>query len=535
MANFGVGFGAFAGGLLGGMQLGKMYREEADKAEIRDASKAALADAKAAREAAVTAEMAKAMGLGAQPGQTAGPGVESYAVPTQNPTVTPVDPNAMAPAASLDPGETVVQPSGPIKAAATPPAPAPKPIETPLAPAASLSPGESAVSATSTTPVNTTSMEIAPAATPAAPVAAGGLPAPMTEKQARALAEKKVPAVMDFFNKNGVPKIAEAYLAQGDAAKAQAWTDYAASQDSQKHMKTWAQMWRASQTGDFESMADHAMDLYKSYDDGVTPVSKEVVKDNDGNVTGFNMKLKNDETGEERSAFIGKDQLMDMGLSALSPPKMFEAVYARQQLQDKAKLDAAAKVGEAKMKLAGDVALEKYKQTGRVELEGVKGNQKIKEDDNKLANDMTRDDNKAKNDRATATANQQNKIATNIETLTAAGYAPEWIKAHLPDIMGVGEYKKRTSPTERRAILLAERIKDPIFAAKKPDQQRAEIDSLMQNIQTDEGDGTTATPSADSTANPFKGGDNPAKGGLPPLQKGQAYYRDTKTGKIVAR
>ncbi|MFP4901162.1 hypothetical protein ACLFKT_18755, partial [Paraburkholderia sp. BR14261] len=61
-------------------------------------------DANAARTDAVNQEMAKMMGLGPRPGaegadQTAGPGVESYAVPSQTPQAAAIDPNAQAAAA----------------------------------------------------------------------------------------------------------------------------------------------------------------------------------------------------------------------------------------------------------------------------------------------------------------------------------------------------------------------------------------------------------------------------------------------------
>jgi len=518
--NFGIGLGAFAGGLMGGMQLGKMYREEADKAEIRDASKAALADAKQARADAVTAEMAKAMGLGGQQGTPADtPGVEAYAVPSQSPQAAPIDPNAQAPAPVAVPAPAPQNPAAPIAAAATPP-------QSPQAPAASLDPGESIASS----PVNTTTTQIAPAATPGAPVSSGLGTPPMTEAQARALAEKKVPAVMDFFHKQGVPKIAEAYLAQGNAEKAQAWNDWAASQESQKHLKTWAQMWRASQTGDIEGMGQHAMDLYNSYDDGVTATSREVVKNKDGDITGFNVKLKDDATGEERSSFIGKEQMLDMGLAALSPPKMFEAAYARQQLQDKVKTDAAVKVGEAKMKLAGDVALEKYKQTGRVELAGVQNDGHIKLEDRRQEGRLEMADHKGTIDAKNQTNKVENELVAKVDALRAGGYSDDFIRDSLPEIIGMGSYKKATSPEEARRLAFADRMKnDPTFASLDVDKQREAIDGDMNLIYG----GVKPTSAANSkgksgtAANPFKGGDNPAKKGMP--------YLDTKTGKVVYR
>ncbi|MFP4901355.1 hypothetical protein ACLFKT_19815, partial [Paraburkholderia sp. BR14261] len=391
------------------------------------------------------------------------------------------------------------------------------PVNVALAPAASLSPGE-----TVNAPPTTTNTPIAKAADPGGPVAAGGMGAPppqMTETQARALAEKKVPAVMDFFNKQGVPRIAQAYLAQGNAEKAQAWTDWAAKNESQKHLQTWAKMWRASQTGDVEAMGDHAMDLYNEYEDGSTATSKEVVKDKDGNVTGFNVKLKNDETGEERSTFIGKDQMLNMGLSALSPPQMFEAAYKAQQTKDAAAAKAAEKVGEARLKLAGDLAVENARQSGRTALQTQKASDNI-----------ARDNNNAKNE----AANRQNKVADELSAkvgaLRAAGYSDQQIRDALPRMLGANEFKRGFSPEETRRQLTIEMSKDALFNAQPAEKKRKAIDDAMNTIYgngaSDIG-GSTSQGATGTTVNPFNGGDNPAKKGLP--------YLDTKTNKVVYR
>lgn len=363
------------------------------------------------------------------------------------------------------------------------------------------------------------------AASPAVAAATRGINGgePMTDAQARALAEKSAPSVMEFFRKKGVPKIAETYLAQGDPAKAQAWTDWADTQDSKRNMALWAKAWRATQVGDIEGAADHFMDLYKNYDDGVTPVSKEVVKDKEGNITGFNVKLKDDSTGEERSSFVDRNQMLEMGLAALAPPQMFEMAWKRQQAQDKAKSDAAAKVGEAKLKLATDAALETQRQRGRMDLQGVKH-----------AGDLERDEQKSKLD----AANQQNKVANELaaktDALRSAGYSDDFIREALPEIIGVGQYKKATSPEEAKRLAFSDRMKnDPGFTRKNPDQQREIIEQDMKLIyggltpSTAPGGGSAPASSPAPASGAAPAAANPAARGLPVL--------DTKTGKVVYR
>ncbi|MEX3948278.1 hypothetical protein AB4Y40_11070 [Paraburkholderia sp. EG287B] len=276
-------------------------------------------------------------------------------------------------------------------------------------------------------------------------------------------------------------------------------------------------MWRASQTGDVEAMGQHAMDLYNEFADGTTATSREVVKDKVGNVTGFNVKLKNDVTREERSTFIGKDQMMSMGMAALSPPQMFEAAYKAQQTKDAAAAKAAGKVGEARLKLAGDLAVENARQGGRVALQTQKA-----------SNDIARDTNKSKLDAQNRSNTVADELGAKVDALRAAGYSDQQIRDALSRMLGANEFKRGFSPEETRRQLTIEMSKDASFSLQPAEKKRKAIDDAMNTIygngESSARGGAGGRPARLTTRS--RGG-NPAKKGLP--------YLDTKTGHVIYR
>lgn len=530
--------GFFLGGLLQGaaqgMKLGQQIRTALDENEVRNVREQGLAEAKAARDAEVQAAVIEKTGLPMDKDQSVAsptstdaktetvtnPKIESKPLPPPSDT-TPAAIGASSTPASAPSATT---PASPVPEQATPTAPAAAPAAPAIAPAAAPTAAAPAPAAPATSPAASGLPGVAPTAAPAAPAAPAGNfmvgdKSFATREEALKAADAKTPSVQDYFMKNAVPKIQQKYIEQGDMAKAEAWDKYAKDKTTQKNMETWAKAYRSAQVGDMTAAADHVFELYKGFDDGITPLSKETVKDKDGNVTGFNVRTRNDTTKEETTQFIGKDQLLEMGLSALSPPAMFEQAYKRNADAQKLKAVNAAKAQEDRMKAKDTRDLEILKQQGR-------STEKQADRDNAIELATI----KGQLDNAKIGQKVRAEAETKIEFLKRSGYSEDQINGMVPEIIGVGS-KKTTDPTERRAIVTTELAKDPLFVRKSAEDKSKAVDDVMGVIYGPGAGGATpskrAAPAASAT---------PAAGGLParPGAKGVPVL-DTKTGQIIYR
>jgi len=486
-----MSFGAFAGGLARGINDGlnqsSRIRALVKEGQLQKLRQEGLAEATQARNAA-TNELVKEVGM----------------------------PDA---AAEAPKAETSIA-SQPSTAQALPVAD-PAPIQTKADPNTSVSPSSNAPSTQSTSAEMPSAMPgippsgIAPTAEPAAATsespkadAPKGLPGRFavgdkrfeTKEEALKYAGTQAPSLQDFQVKAMIPKMQEFYISQGDPRKAEEWMAFAEKRENRKNMDTWGKAYRAATTGNFEKAADHVFELYKSYNDGVTPISKSVVKDKNGNTTGFNVRLKNDKSGEEYEQFIDPKTLLRVGMTALSPQKMFDMYREEQAAADKQKREIAKE----------DRAF------GRsVTLEGIRHN-------NALEKVTIQEKLKAAGGSSTA----QQQINAKVSALKSAGYSDAFINEALPGIIGIGDYKKKTSPEEAKRLALSDRMKsDQTFARKTPAQQQAIIDQDMKLIYG----GLTPTGASTPQTNGL-----PAPGGTPQGKKGVPVY-DTKTKTMIYR
>jgi hypothetical protein len=299
-------------------------------------------------------------------------------------------------------------------------------------------------------------------------------------------AKKNAPLPEDFYLRDVVPKIKETYIAQGNMAGAEQWDKWAQDKQAQAGMKSWTQALRSAQIGDFKGYADHMVKAYNSpgyYDDGLHAEGYDLVKDKDGNTTGLTLKMKNKETGELFAQTIhGQDDMVQAGIGLLEPANAFKVTMARAD---------AATAAQAK---AG--------------LEVAKTNNGMIRDNNQVAV-QTQATSQLENQRAgnaltlQATGkqlDQQNEgaaITKKMAMLKSAGYDEKFIKDALPQILGIGQYKKPADPQEVRRMLHQARLADFNYTRKTPQQQAAQIEQDMQLIG---------------------GGQNPMAGGLPGAQ-----------------
>lgn len=536
--NFGAFAGGFAQGAEAGLRISKNIRELIREGKIDDLRQKGMEEAQGARTAAVNGMVTEAGDEKAVAPPKSGP-VE----PPTEPAVVVAPPAAASTGNPYDPGDTRADPQ-PVAASGLPPSvstqsPSQEPAgASPPAAAGGASPAQTAPPVVAPGPVVQPTPQTTQAAAPAstAGVVAAGMPAPAvpvaqggkflvngkgyaTREEALKAADASAPSTLDFFMKTAVPKIQEAYLVQGDPAKADAWGTWAANKKNQQSMQEWSGMYRTAQMGDMEKAAEHAFKLYKSYDDGVTPLSKETVKDKEGNVTGFNVRLKNDASGEITAQFIDRKAMVEMGLAALSPDKMFEATYQRQNAADKAVLDAKIKRGEKAAEFQDNLTL-KGAEADRID-------QRWKDRD---AAKLTQIDLTKKLDAANLGTKEKVQAQAKLDMLRDAGYTDQQINAMVPSIVGAGDHKKTTDPSERRALIASDLMKnDPTFSRLPVADRNKKVDEMMGVIYNDTAPSSAPggkTPGTTTAATTPKA---PAIGasGQPP-----SYVRDTMTGQV---
>lgn len=478
----------------------------------------------------------------------------SQAMPP-NPPATPAPvPAAPAPAvAARAGGMPVVQnqsvpagapvaPADPAVAAQPAPTAAQAPAPVPTAPVTA----ESAPAPAATAPAAT-----APAPAPAAPAPAPAAPAPSstqeaitkvgapaqpakidgewvfngkgyaTKAEALKASRAALPDDMGYYTKILVPKMTQVYMQQGNPEKAMAWQQWGESQDGKEYMKTWHKTFLASQRGDFNEVAKGMVKMFNKYDNGqsLVEVSKgkyyEEVNDKNGNLTGFNIKIKDDETGAVRSTFVDPKTLVNIGLNGGSPKEAFELVYKRQVEMDKVRLEATIKQQDRVQKNADDIARDDRKADRDDAREIRKGQQKLSE----VAL-------KGQLDAANLGANERAKAKVKIDMLQDAGYGEGQIKAMIPAIVGAGEHKKTTDPTERRALIFSDLAKnDPTFTRKSKEDQEKQVAQAMDVIYGGEKPGSPTQPgAAKPTGNTAF--DSAAEG---------AIFENKKTGKVYKK
>lgn len=329
------------------------------------------------------------------------------------------------------------------------------------------------------------------------------------EQSLKKNAEKVAPSVDDFYLKNVVPKIQETYIKQGNQQGADQWGQWAENKHTQNGMKYWTQALRAGQMGDYKGYADSMVKAYNApgyYEDGLEAEGYDLIKDKSDNVTGLTLNLRNKETGEKFSQSIhGTDDMVRQGIGLLDPANAFKTTMAQantaQALQ--------AKQGMANQKFQNDVYRDDRKAQTQLSLQ-----------DRKEGSAMERMLAGKRADVEKAGAAMQSKVAA----LKSAGYSDDFVKEALPQMLGIGQFKKPAAPEEIRRMLHQARLSDFNYQRKTPAEQSAIIAQDEKLIMG--GSAPSANPMARGISLP------PQDGGAAPAQRPPMIY-DSKTGQMV--
>jgi hypothetical protein len=302
-----------------------------------------------------------------------------------------------------------------------------------------------------------------------------------TREEAAKAAEKKVGSIQDYQTGTIFPKMQQFYIEQGDVATAQKYAEFAESQRGKSAIKLHSQaLGQLMFGGDVDKGIKLLGDYYNKYiDDGVDFVGGKANADGTYNIT---TKTKDGKTNDMQ---VDKKQIMAMAM-AYDPSKLV------QMGMDQVKSDEAAKAERAKEDRAFNREIEK----------------------------MTI---KAQLDDAGATAKVKREVNAKVKFLKEAGYSDAFINEALPGIIGIGDYKKKTSPEEARRLAFSDRMKtDPTFGKKPPADQQRILDQDMKLIYG----------GVDPKAAPASNG-LPAQPGQPGQPKRGVPVYDTKTGQII--
>lgn len=483
--NFGAFAGGFAQGLDTSMRIGKNIRDLIKETKLQELREKGMAEAEAQRAKSVQ-DMIKEQGVQATDAPTSGPidtSMPTVETPQTAQQVSASSPTASPDAASAKTAAASMAPASPAAVSAASPTANPDPAGAATA-AASGAPGaapaqaEPATTATvQPTPAQTSQAQLVQA-TPQQAAAAAGVPGATkppkffvngigyeTREQAMAAANREAPSAMDLFMKNAAPQIAQQYLVNGDPATAKAWTDYAESQTGKRAIKDWAAAYSAP---DFDTAVTRFGKYYTDHiNDGVDYTGHKMLTKEDGTQVAV-VTLKDKATGKTTEMELTREKMIALG-GANNPQKLFEMEQAKQREAEKIKLEAQLKAKERREKTQDTLVVEGYKADRQDKREGIKQDRLDQRERIKASLGMEEAKGKA-----------QIGINTKIDALIGAGYGEEEIKKMMPAIVGAGEHKRTTDPTERRALIASDLVKnDPSFSRQTPEQQNKKIDDLM--------------------------------------------------------
>jgi hypothetical protein len=280
-----------------------------------------------------------------------------YATPG-GPTVPPSDPNATA-------GQTIVNPKTPPDPRANAAAltgfsagtstSAAAPQQQPAAPPM----GGNQAAAAAAPPPDTTAPAIAAAMTPPAPKAGRSAisfnsPLSRTPEQET----KAVKSTMENYRDIGVPKLIDYYMSRGEIDRAQALKDWATGSKAQDSMTDWSKALHSLAIGDADGLLTNFTTYINGMDVGVTvdKAASKVTRDENGIVTGFDIAVVGKDGKTTMTHYNGMNDMVQTGLLALPPDKLFEESQ-KQQVSTRAAVMASQKletsVQIAQMKLQG--------------------------------------------------------------------------------------------------------------------------------------------------------------------------------------
>jgi hypothetical protein len=510
-----MSFGAFAGGFSdgfnNGVRMGKTLREIIKENKMQETLQKAREEAGAAYDAQNAPKPASV---------TEGPATEGQPYKAESGAV-------VSPVRTAEVVSTGLPPVGESAAPAASAVPPSVATQAPAAPASGASSeGNAGEAEARAAMVKPTPQQAASAGVPGAP--AEPQPAKYTAGNktfdTRAAAEASTAQPNDpaarsmYIQKHMAQKAQDYFLSVGDMEMAEKYGKFAETVAGKQAIKAWAD---AKSAPDIDTRADRFGKYYTDHvNDGVDYTGHKILTKEDGTQVAV-VSLKDKKTGKTSEMELTDDKMLQLG-DAWNPAAVFKSEQAKAAAAAAQKTKMGEEVFKSKLKLGEEKykadrldAREGLKATNAKDLETTKGQQKLSEISLKGQID-------AQNVGAKAKA----ELTAKTDLLKEAGYTEDEIKPLVPILLKAGEFKKETSPQERRAIIGTELMKsDPSFSRGSAEEQKAKIDKAMAAITGDTGSGAKP-PSPGKPAEPAQPG-APASTPAAPV-----YVRDKTTGQI---
>lgn len=292
----------------------------------------------------------------------------------------------------------------------------------------------------------------------------------------------------------------EFFVSEGDIETAEKWKRHYETAKGQRAVRDWAAAYTAP---DFDGALRGFGKYYTDHvNDGVDYKGHEIITKEDGTQVGI-VTLRDRKSGNETKMELTRDRMIQLG-EAWNPAALFKSESAR------AEAARAARASAAEKDLAHSRAME---------IADAKENRADRRERFKADREEAQIRLRGDIERSNATAKAKDEARAKVALLEQYGYTAEEIKPMIPTLLKGGEYKKATSPEERRAMVTSDLIKsDPTFARLPPEKQRERVDQIMQVM------------SASSSAAPAAAAPPPAAAPAAPSRP--ALFRDPQTGQV---
>ena len=323
--------------------------------------------------------------------------------------------------------------------------------------------------------------------------------------------------LMDYYMKVAAPRVREAYLQNGDEQGAMGWDKWINDDKVQKGAKFWANGVVAAQRGDHQGFLDNFIKSYNShgyYDDGTTATGGEVLKDKNGNATGFKITLKDKDGNERTQQFNNMQDIYQSGLAVMSPETVFQ--FGRSEV-DRIK-NTKAQIAIEQSKFNRDVALKQINANNEFKLADFKANADISRDNNKANNDIAVASHKQKLGLGNDPVSKANAMSRALKE--NAGWDDAKIKQAYPVFLEV--YRQSKSPQDQLSSTIELLSKNDMdFVDLSPQDKVAKAQALID--AQNELLGTQQPANQPAEQQPISGGNS---GGIPSWRpNGTSYIR----------